>query len=691
MPEWKKGVLDISPEAVPILEKLLKYLPYSGKMTQLIITSRYTFSLTFDGKDLISERLEPIGLNSFRDADERKKVAELNNIASYPNHRIKHQLIETGRGNPRLMEALNVLVGEIEDVTSLLSAAKGKQDEFVQELVLRQLLESQPEAFQTLLRRSAVYRLPVLKDGIGFVSEGLTDWESAAEKAVRFSLMEKDSTRNVRYWVSPLIREAIFAELQAEERRQSHQAAVSYYQAVLSDSRYDPVSSAELIEHALKAGWGDIAIEEGGGRFLPYLRKTLAYKEALALGKSTLSQIYEPERDDKYGKFISELGLIHYYVGGYKKALEYLEQAFSINIEVHGNIHPSVAAILNQIGLAWNELGEHKKAIRHFEQALCICKEVYGEKHPLVATIRNNIGLAWNDLREHKKAIGHLEQALCIYKEVYGERHAGIATTVNNIGLAWAGLGEYKKAIGYYKQALSINKKVYGEKHPTVARDLNNTGLAWNELGEHKKAIGYYKQALSINKEVYGERHPVVATNLNNIGLAWAGLGEHKKALGYYEQALSINKEVYGERHPVVATDLNNIGEVWRERGESKKALGYYEQALAIDKKVYGNRHPMVAGNLNNIGLAWHALDEPKKALGYYEQALAIDKEVYGNRHPTVARNLTNIGSAWYNLGNSQRAKEYFLQAYSLSREFYGDEHPLTRTVKKGLEILSAN
>lgn len=218
MPEREEGILDLSLEAVPILEALLKYLPYSGKMTQLIITSRYTFSLTFGGNDLVSKRLESIGLTSFRDADEHKKVSELNNIATYPDPGIKHQLIETGRGNPRLMEALNALVGEVKEVTSLISKAKGKRDEFVQELVLRQLLESQPDAFQTFLRHSAVYRLPVLKAGIGLVCAELTDWEPEAEKAVRFSLMEEDSTRNVRYWVTPLLREDIFAELQAEER-----------------------------------------------------------------------------------------------------------------------------------------------------------------------------------------------------------------------------------------------------------------------------------------------------------------------------------------------------------------------------------------------------------------------------------------------------------------------------------------
>jgi tetratricopeptide (TPR) repeat protein len=587
MPEWEKGVLEISPESVPILEALLKYLPYSGKKTQLIITSRHTFSLTFDGKDLVSERLEPIGLTSFRDADERKKVAELEYIDKYKDPEIKQQLIETGRGNPRLMEALNSLVGEVRDVTSILSAAKGKQEEFVQELVLRQLLESQPEAFQTFLRRSAVYRLPVLKDGIGSVSEGLTDWESAAENAVRLSLMEEDRTRNVRYWVSPLLREDIFAELGKEKMRECHQTAISYYQAVLSATRdYDPISGAELIEHALKSGRNDIAVEEGGGRFLPYLREYLAYKEALAVVERILSHIAEPKRDDKYARLIFESGLIYYDIGDARQAIECHEQALSIVKGVYGEKHPYVASTLNSIGL------KQKKAIGYYKQALSIVKGVYGEKHPIVASSLNNIGLAWYGLGDQKKAIGYYKQALSIAKEVYGDRHPMVAAVLNNIGLARNALGEQKKAIGYYKQALSIDKAVYGDRHPTVATYLNNIGGAWYGLGDQKKAIGYYKQALSIDKEVYGDNHPNIATRLNNIGLAWDDLGEQKKALEYYEQALSIGKDVYGDRHPTVATYLNNIGGAWKALGDSQRAKEYFQRAYSIFREFYGDEHP---------------------------------------------------------------------------------------------------
>ena len=517
MPVMKKGVLDISPEAVPILETLLRFLPYSVKMTQLIITSRHTFTLTFGGTDLVKERLKLIGLTSFQDADERKKIFELDHIASYPVPEIRQQLVEAGRGNPRLMEALNALVGEVKDpdFASLLSKARGKRDEFVQELVLRELLNSQPEAFGTFLRRSAVYRLPVLEEGIGLVCEDLKDWKSDEEKAVRLSLIEEDSTRRhyVRYWVTPLLREDIFGELQEEERKRCHEVAVSYYQAMLSASRYDPVSGAELIEHALKAGLDDIAIEEGGSRFLPYLRNTHAYKEALAQGEYVLSHITELKRDDKYARFIFEFGWIHH------------------------------------------DMGKAKKAISYYEQALSIDKKVYGEKDPVVARDIDNIGAAWLTLGEPKKAIGYSKRALSIAKAVYGEKDPVVATYyLNNIGMAWTALGEHKKAIDYFKQALSIAKEVYGEKHPSVAIKLNNLGLAWNRLREHEKAIGYFEQALFIDRKVYGEVHPEVAKRLNNIGSAWYALGDSRRAKGYFQQAYNIFKELYGDEHPLTKT-----------------------------------------------------------------------------------------------------------------------------------------
>ena len=323
--------------------------------------------------------------------------------------------------------------------------------------------------------------------------------------------MEEDGTRRdyVRYWVTPLLREDVFGVLREEDKRECHQSAVSYYQEILSTSRvYLPLLAIELIEHALKAGLDEIAIEESGDRLLPHLRASLAYKEALTQGEHIFSQISEPKRDAKRAKFLFELGWIHHDMGNARKAIEYYEQALSIGKEVYGDMHPAVATMLNNIGGAWDNLGEHKKAIEYYEQALSIDKEVYGDRHPSVATDISNIGLAWYSLGEHKKAIAYYEQALSIIKEVYGEKHPDVATILNNIGSAWYSLGEHKKAIEYYEQALYINREVYGDRHPAVARDLNNIGTAWDALGDSGHAKEYFQQAYSIFREFYGDEHP---------------------------------------------------------------------------------------------------------------------------------------------------------------------------------------
>ena len=167
----------------------------------------------------------------------------------------------------------------------------------------------------------------------------------------------------------------------------------------------------------------DIAIEEGGSRFLPYLRSTLAYKEALAQGHNILSHISEPKKGAQFAKFAFEFGWIHHDMGDARQAISYYEQALSIDTAVYGDRHPTVATVLNNIGLAWDALGEAKKAIGYYEQALSIDKAVYGDRHPDVAIDLNNIGSAWYALGDSQRAKECFQQAYDIFREFYGDEH----------------------------------------------------------------------------------------------------------------------------------------------------------------------------------------------------------------------------------------------------------------------------
>ena len=101
----------LMPETADLLKVLLHYLPFSGKMTQLIITSRYAFSLTEQNREMVEERLEKVWLTSFQETEQLKKAQALKHILNYKEQSLKPQLLKAGHGNPRLMEWLDQLVG----------------------------------------------------------------------------------------------------------------------------------------------------------------------------------------------------------------------------------------------------------------------------------------------------------------------------------------------------------------------------------------------------------------------------------------------------------------------------------------------------------------------------------------------------------------------------------------------------
>ncbi len=721
-------------ETVPILQTLLHYLPLTGKMTQLLITSRYDFMLTENERDLVADRLEKVPLHSFQTTEQHKKARELPHILNYPNDEVAQQLLAAGHGNPRLMEWLNQLVGSMPqtEVPDLLAAVRDKKEEFIRQHVIRELLHRSGEPVEKFLLCFSVFRLPVEAQGAECIAQSVlgaeVNWQHLLHEGVRLSLVEHDHARQT-YWLTPLLREELWDQIKAadmqfpasSDQRQTttlHEAVFAYYEKVCSArEQIDPTLTEEWIYHALGCGREDVAVLESG-KLINFLRDNLSYLEARRIGEWVLAEKRQSLETAEDAFLLNEIAYTLHSLGEYKKAISYLEQALKIDRTIFGENHPNVSVRLNNLGLAWDALGDHQKAINYYEEGLKIDRATVGENYPGVAVKLNNLGLAWHALGEYQKAIAFFEQALIIDRAFFGENHPNVANRLNNLGFAWHALGKHQKAISYYEQALVINHNVYGESHPEVSVNLNNLGAAWHDLGEYEKAIAqyeqalkisrtifgvnhpevanlldnlgktwqelgqprkgleYHEQALKIDQAVFGENHPNVATRLNNLGLAWYALNEHQRAIANYERAIRIYRATFGDNHPNVVIGLINLGTVWNASGEYEKAIGYLDQALVTGRNIFGELHPQVALTLNNLGSAWNALGEHQKAIGYCEQALTIDCALYGNKHPNIAIHFNNLGFAWLSLGEHQKAIEYYEQALVIDRAVCRENDP---------------
>jgi tetratricopeptide (TPR) repeat protein len=540
-------------EAAVLLKTLFHYLPFSGKMTQLIITCRYEFSLTEQSRDLAAERLEKVWLTGFQEPERRKKAQQLKNILNYADQSQVPQLLSAGCGNPLLMERLDVLPAQMKtaEVPNLAAAIKDRQEDFIREYVIRELLRQGGKNLALFLQCISVYRRPVQIQGVQLVAEkeGIKDWEELLKKGMGLSLIEYDQARQA-YQLTPLLREELLSQL--KDPQSCHQAAFAYYKTICEDQEsFDPVLVEEWIFHALGGGEEKPASEQGGS-LIKHLRERLAYRESRRVGL-WITKEKKQELSDHHDSFLlNELAATLKTLGDYQEAIKYYEQALNIDRKFYGKEHLNVARDLNNLGSTWRALGEPGKAIEYYEQALRIVRAGdLKSKHP------NFLGLV-----------------------------------LDNLGSAWSGKGYYDKAIEYYEKTMDAWKKEYGQRHPHVAITLNNLGSAWNKLGDHQKAAELFKQALAIDLSVFGKVHPDVATDLNNLGAACYDLGDYPKAIEYYEEALTMWWKIYREKHPNIAATLNNLGKTYLALDQKEKAQNCFDEAHEILKELLGPEHP---------------------------------------------------------------------------------------------------
>lgn len=199
-------------ESASLLNVLLHYLPCCGKMTQLVVTSRYGFSLTENNCDLVEKRLERITLTTFREPEQIKKTELLTNIMDYNYGLSALVFMREGKGNPLLMEGLDILVGRMlsEEKPKILEAITKEREVFIQENGLLALVKGGSKDLENFLRSLSVFYQPVLILDIRRKAEenGFENWEKLLAEGIRLSLIEYDQASE-KYQLMPLLKEIL--------------------------------------------------------------------------------------------------------------------------------------------------------------------------------------------------------------------------------------------------------------------------------------------------------------------------------------------------------------------------------------------------------------------------------------------------------------------------------------------------
>lgn len=293
-----------------------------------------------------------------------------------------------------------------------------------------------------------------------------------------------------------------------------------------------------------------------------------------------------------------QLALVYIDQGEFKKAMGLLRSSFKWYeenfAENRDEFKRRMYDILANIIKIQQELGDFQKAIETIQQATRIALEIWDESHKnyirilsLEASNDKNLGKAELALRKYKQCYDWAEKYLPNYDPI-------LSVHLSNYAIPLAELGQIDKAIELLKRSLEIDKENFGLKDPDFAQKLSTLGAIYDNIGQTYKAKETLEQALEIQKKVLKPYHPETLNTIANLAMVYNDMDWIEEAKSNMRIAIDEGIKILGEDHPTIGIRTGNLGTIYNRAGDQSLAKYYWTKALDILKRSYNDSHPMI-------------------------------------------------------------------------------------------------
>ena len=399
---------------------------------------------------------------------------------------------------------------------------------------------------------------------------------------------------------------------------------------------------------------GNIFDEKG-----EYERAMDYYEQALSIQQRTL----EPDHFLFIATY-NNITTIQMRLGQYEEAIKNFESCLSIELSCQPESHPNVYKTYNNLAIAYAEIGDYPRAAGYCQKAIDIEVELGLDvmKHPSMATLYHNLGTFYDDMKQYTKAVDHYERALSIQKVSLPPDHPSRVITEGALAMTHSQLGNLIAALEKCLVVLDIKLKVRPPHFPSLAKTYTNLGTIYQRSGDFNNAEENFKRSLQIYRRHLPETHPDAGTTHRLLGDLYDAMGKISEAMSSYQQAFDIFHRQEPANLAAVGTIYACLSSV---EDNPQKAIEYAEQGLATLLSIDVSDKDALAFAYNALGMGNQKAEQLKEAIKNYTKALELGLDlVNGDENdPSLSCYYSNLGSAFSEQGDVDKALKYMHKA----------------------------
>ena len=352
----------------------------------------------------------------------------------------------------------------------------------------------------------------------------------------------------------------------------------------------------------------------------------------------------------------NDLGILHYGLAEYSKALEVYEKSLKIRQSLKDS--SGIASLHNKIGLVYQNTFKMDSAITHATKAL----KIYEARNNIryAAVLKNNIANIYKGLKQYKKALeAHLELAE-LNKELNDAK--ALVKSYNNIANAYLHLTDTVNSTLYYKKGIELAK--INNFKTGLAALYNNYGSLLQSKGEYGKALKSLEESLRLRQEL-DDRFGIASSSIR-IGGLYLDMKAFNKVERNLRLGLKLSEEFNANELKVEAYD--KLAYYYAYQNKTDSVIHYRELFKTLKDSLYSKQ---VLNEIANVQEKYNASEREKEILG--QRADIAEKELNLNKKNTQLIGLIILAIAisllGYMLFKQQKLKNEQLKKESELKE----------------------